>query len=89
MDTRIKIDDFERGMKHIHMNEKDTSWVSRVITYLSEIKILREDTHISLSDKKLIWLMMRGVTPRLKRRIPGLIDSGTTEERKALKGLKV
>lgn len=53
VDTYIKIKDLGRGIRHMQMNERDTSWVSRVVTYLSKIKVLKEDTRVAIADKEV------------------------------------
>ena len=86
----IEIDAFEKGMRDMRMDVRDTSWVSRTTTFLSRITLLLEDTRVQLEPKKLIRKCMRGVIPHsLKQRLHTLIESGTDDESAASKDLKV
>ena len=51
VDTHIKIDEFERGMREIRMDTRDTSWLSRTTSFLSKVTLLLEDTRVQLDSK--------------------------------------
>jgi hypothetical protein len=44
--VHIEIDAFEKGMRDLKMNVRDTSWVSRTTTFLSKITLLLKDTRV-------------------------------------------
>ena len=86
----IEIEAFEKGMRDLRMDVRDTSWASRTTTFLSKITPLLEDTRVQLEPKKLIRKCMRGVMPHsLKQRLHTLMESGTDDERAASKDMKV
>ena len=47
-----EIDAFEKGMRDLRTDVRDTSWVSRTTTFLSRITLLLEDTRVQLNPKK-------------------------------------
>ena len=60
-----------------------------VISQQSYITIL-EDTHVTVTDKKLVKLCMRSVEPyRLRKRMYGLMESGCADDKAAAKNLQV
>ena len=90
VNSHIKIDMFEREMRRISMDMNDKSWVSRTMTFLNKVTLLLEDTHVTITDKRLVKLCMRSVEPyRLRKRMYGLIESGCADDKAAAKNLQV
>ena len=51
VNTHIRIDEFEKGMREVKMHTRDASWLSRTTTFLSKVTLLLEDTHVQLDRK--------------------------------------
>ena len=52
VNTDIKIDEFEKGMREIRMDTRDASLLSTTTIFLSKVTLLLEATHVQLGSKK-------------------------------------
>ena len=80
----IRIHEFNSRMSKITMNAQNPSWFDRLRAFFEAVDKCIVQCRVQVNDKSLIIKMMKGVNPpRLRKRIAGLLSSGTQHSRAA------
>ena len=74
----IRIHEFNSRMTKISMNAQNPSWFDRLRAFFESVDKCIKQCRVQINDKSLIIKMMKGVNPpRLRKRMSGLLSSGT------------
>jgi hypothetical protein len=77
----IRIHEFNTRMSKFTMNAKNPSWFDRLRAFFEAVDKCIVQCRVQVNDKSLIIKMMKEVNlPRLRKRIAGLLSSGTSAQ---------